>query len=390
MENAMARPVTLVSCIVILLATAAGRSDAIPSFARKFKMSCSGCHAPFPSLKPAGREFAASGFQLSEKDPPGSIVDAGDDQLSLMSELPLSLRLEGYARWQPQDAGRSDLEAPYLLKLISGGQIAPDISYYFYFFFGERGEVAGLEDAFIMFNNLFRSNLDLTVGQFQVSDPLFKRELRLTLEDYQVYETRPGRSAAGLTYDRGLMLSYGFPTGTDITLEVLNGSGIGEMDATRSFDTDRYKNFALHVSQELFDGVRVGGFGYYGKEESQGVVNTLWMAGPDLTLSAEQLQLNVQYMERRDDDPDFVYAVRKTKTRGAMAELRFSPGGDQSDWYGAALYNWVEIGPGLYRYHTVTGHASYMLARNFRLLGEYTFDLERMANRLSVGFVSAF
>jgi hypothetical protein len=136
--------------------------------------------------------------------------------------------------------------------------------------------------------------------------------------------------------------------------------------------------------------LRVGGFGYFGKEEVGGALNTLWMAGPDLTLATENLQLNVQYMERRDDDPGFVYALNKTKTRGAMAELRFSPEGERSSWYGAALYNWVEIGPGLFRYHTATGHASYMLARNFRLLGEYTYDMERKANRFSVGFVSAF
>jgi hypothetical protein len=379
----------MLSCLILLLAAVSDRSAAIPSFARKYNMSCTSCHSPFPSLKPAGKEFASNGFQLAGRDSAAGI-DTGDDQLFLMPEIPLSLRLEGYARWQPQDAGRSDLEAPYLLKLISGGQIAPDISYYFYFFFGERGEVAGLEDAFVMFNNLFRSNLDLSVGQFQVSDPLFKRELRLTLEDYQVYRIRPGRSAAGLTYDRGAMLAYGLPTGTEITLEVLNGSGIGEMDATRSFDTDRYKNFALHISQDLLEGVRIGGFGYFGKEEVGGALNTLWMAGPDLTLATDNVQLNVQYMERRDDDPGFVYALNKTTTRGAMAELRFSPEGDRSSWYGAALYNWVEIGPGFFRYHTATGHASYMLARNFRLLGEYTYDMERKANRFSVGFVSAF
>ena len=37
------------------------------------------------------------------------------------------------------------------------------------------------------FNNVFGSELDISVGQFQVSDPLFKRELRLPFEDYQVY-----------------------------------------------------------------------------------------------------------------------------------------------------------------------------------------------------------
>ena len=67
-----------------------------------------------------------------------------------------------------------DLSIPYLIKLLSGGEIVRNISYYFYFFFSERGKVAGLEDAFLMFNDLV-GDLDVIVGQFQVSDPLFKR-----------------------------------------------------------------------------------------------------------------------------------------------------------------------------------------------------------------------
>jgi len=386
----MTRTVRQPILALLLLSVAAGSAQAIPAFARKYDMSCMTCHTPFPRLKPYGQEFAGNGFQLADKEAPRFTRDTGDDELLLMRELPFALRLEGYFRWQPQDAGRSDFEAPYLLKLLSGGQIARDVSYYFYFYFSERGEVAGLEDAFIMFNNVFHTDLDVSVGQFQVSDPLFKRELRLTLEDYEVYRMKPGRSAVNLTYDRGVMLTYGFSTGTDLALEVLNGSGIGEMDATRSFDTDKYKNVALRVSQDLVEGVRIGGFGYYGKEAQGDALNTLWMVGPDLTLSMEHLELNCQYLERRDDDPGFVFALNETKSRGAMAELLITPDGDKSSWYGAALYNWVEIGPGLSKYHTATGHMSYMLARNFRLLGEYTYDFERKANRVSVGFVSAF
>lgn len=52
---------------------------------------------------------------------------------------------------------------------------SPNTSLIIYILSLLRGrEIAGLEDAFIMFNNLFKTNLDLYVGQFQVSDPLLK------------------------------------------------------------------------------------------------------------------------------------------------------------------------------------------------------------------------
>lgn len=377
--------------LIGLVALLAEQSDAmIPAFARKYDMSCNVCHSPVPKLKPYGEDFAGNGFQLPDKEPPRYLRETGDDRLLLMREYPLALRFEGYARFQPQSERKTDFQSPYLLKVLSGGLISRNISYYFYFFLAERGEVAGIEDAFIMFNNLFRSELDVSVGQFQVSDPLFKRELRLTLEDYQIYRVRPGLSRINLTYDRGIMLGYGLPTKTDFVAEILNGNGIGSADAKRNFDADKYKNGFLRVSQEVGKTVRLGGFGYYGKEGQNNNVNTLWMAGPDLTLSLAPIELNAQYVERRDDDPLFVAATKETKTRGAFAEVVYSPKGDKSIWYGVLLYNWVESDETALKYHSATGHFSYLPARNLRLIAEYSYDFEQKANRLSAGFVSAF
>ena len=375
-------------CLIVMVASE--ESEGIPAFARKYDMSCITCHEPFPRLKPYGNEFAGNGFQLPDKESPRFFRKTGDDELMLMRELPLALRLEGYARWQPETAGRTDFQWPYLMKLLSGGLVTKDVAYYFYFFFGERGEVAGLEDAFIMFNNLFRTDVDLYLGQFQVSDPLFKRELRLTLEDYQIYRFRPGASRVDLTYDRGLMVTAGFPSGTDVVVSVLNGSGIGSADIARNFDTDKYKNLMGRVSQDAGEHLRVGGFFYWGKEEQSGIVNTLWMTGPDVTLAVEPFELNLQYVERRDDDPGFTGSGTTVTSRGGFGEVMYAPEGDRSRWYGVLLYNWVEGGSGSEKYHSVTGHTSYMVARNFRLVGEYSYDIQRRAHRFTAGFVCAF
>ncbi|HAP36251.1 MAG TPA: hypothetical protein DCQ28_10025 [Bacteroidetes bacterium] len=380
----------LIVSISILLTIFISQSNAIPAFARKYDMSCQTCHSPAPKLKPYGEEFAGNGFQFPDKEPPRYYRETGDDQLLLMREMPLAIRVEGYGRWQPETNKRSDFQTPYLVKLLSGGQIARNISYYFYFFFGERGSVAGLEDAFIMFNNVFESELDVFVGQFQVSDPLFKRELRLTLEDYQVYRIAPGISNINLTYDRGMMFSYSLPTKTDLVVEILNGSGIGPADGQRNFDSDKYKNVFARASQDISDGIRIGGFAYYGKEENLAKVNSLWIAGPDISLSIEPIELNVQYVERRDDNPNFLATNKTVETRGSMAELIYSPNGDKSVWYGALLYNWAEIPSQAYTYTSVTGHYSYLLARNMRLIGEYTYDIEKKGNKLTVGFIGAF
>ncbi len=401
----MNRPLILTACAIVLCAVTGADAFAIPAFARKYDMSCNTCHRPVPRLKSFGEEFAANGFVLKDREAPRAYRETGDDQLMLLRDLPFAIRMEGIGSWHAGDGAKTDMQWPWLVKLLSGGQIAKDVSYYFYFFFGERGEVAGLEDAFVMFNDVFNTDLDIVLGQFQVSDPLFKRELRLTLEDYQIYRVKPGFSSANLTYDRGIMMTYGLPTGTDLVVEILNGSGIGAADASRSFDTDRYKNTMFRLSQDIGEHLRIGGFAYFGREAGENTAlprewqmlttNDLWMAGPDLTVEAGEVQLNLQYVARHDDNATFTGpnvnpSPLTTVTRGAFGELIVTPGGDQGKWYVAALYNWVDSDENALDYQTVTGHVGYMLARNFRLVGEFTSDLTLKTNKLSVGFVTAF
>jgi hypothetical protein len=393
-ENAMKKIILFIVASAGLVQITASSLSAIPAFARKYQMTCKTCHAPFPRIKPYGDEFAGNGFVIKDKDAPRYFVDTGDSFLSLLREVPVALRLEGFLTYNNSHSKEVDFVSPYVLKFLSGGEITKNISYFFYFFFSERGEVAGIEDAFVMFNNLFGSDLDLYVGQFQVSDPLFKRELRLTFEDYKIYSTEIGESSVDLTYDRGLMMTYGLPTGTDFTLEIVNGSGIGAANPLRNFDSDKYKNLVFRISQDLGKGFRVGGLGYVGKEEKRGLGNALWMIGADATVGGKNFDFNLQYVERRDDNPSFLQRdMTSVKTRGGFAELVYLPQGDDSRWYAAGLMNWVDSDMEELKYSSATIHFGRMLRRNIRATAELTYifkgPYEKHA-RLAVGLVSGF
>jgi hypothetical protein len=371
--------------------------SAIPAFARKYSMSCQTCHSPFPKIKPYGDEFAGNGFVLSDKDAPRYFIETGDSELSLIRDLPLALRMELYGTYQNRKNENNDFKTPYILKFMSGGALTKDVAYYFYFFFSERGEVAGIEDAFIMFNNLFDTELDLYVGQFQVSDPLFKRELRLTLEDYQPYKALPGLSKAGLTYDRGIMLTYGFETGTDLIFEILTGNGIGAANEFKNFDNDKYKNFMLRASQDLSDFARVGAFAYYGKEKLEDInglqsINEINNFGGDFTITlGDKFEINGQYTYRTDKHPlPSLLNPDKIKTEGVFSEVIYTPNGDESKFYGVGLFNYVKSDFNELNYKSGTLHLGYMLKRNIRLISEYTYNITKEYGLLSVGIVSAF
>lgn len=365
--------------------------EAMPAFARRYSTTCKTCHAPFPHLKPYGEEFAANGFVIADKETPRYTIDTGDDLLSLLRELPIALRLDGFLSFNNAGTGRFQFATPTVLKFLSGGELFKKVSYYFYFFFSERGEVAGIEDAFLMFNDLLRTGLDLVVGQFQVSDPLFKRELRLTLEDYQVYGIRPGLSGIDLTYDRGVMLSAGLRTGTDLTVALVNGSGIGAADEAENFDSDAYKNLMFRASQNFSKQLRVGAFAYLGKERLGDGRNSVWIFGADASVKSPPFEFNFQFVERHDGNP--LFFPEGVGTRGAFAELIYLPQGDDSRWYGLGLVNWVSSGePALDRF-SLTAGGGFLLSRNMRLTGEATFYQQSPLGkhvRLSAGLVTAF
>jgi hypothetical protein len=389
--------------VILFAIVPVNKCIAIPAFARKYQISCQVCHSPvMPRLKAFGEEFAGDGFRMTKYESPRYFIPTGDEKLSLFRELPLAIRLEGFASYNFDNKEMADFSAPFVIKILSGGELSDKLSYYFYFLFNERGAVEGVEDAFLMYHDLLGAGINFYIGQFQVSDPLFKGELRYTLEPYKIYEARPGNSTADLKYDRGIMFDKGFKTGTTLTVEIVNGCGLGEASDELLFDKDKYKNFMGKISQDIGKIVTIGLFGYSGKENlsdpaalSEDVTNKISMLGPDLTLNYnDKLILNIQYVRRMDSEVftggDGI-AQNDLKTDGGFAELIYSPKGDMSKWYLTGLLNIVESDADALDYRSATFHAGYLLRRNVRIVSEYTYKFSGTSyGRISAGFVSAF
>ncbi len=363
---------------------------AIPAFARKYKLSCNTCHSAFPRLKAFGDEFAASGFILQGKESKRNYVTAGDDLLWLNKDFPLAVRMDLFAIQEQGKNVENDLQSPWGIKLLSGGALYKNIGYYFYFYMSERGEVAGIEDAYIHFDNIFSSNLDVMVGQFQICDPLMKRELRLTYEDYMIYKTNIGLSNINLAYDRGVMLAYSVEkTGTDLVAMLVNGNGKPQA-VNHKLDQDNYKNVGLRLNQGIGELFTVGGFYYKGKEKSPDSrrINEVAYFGPDLTFGTGQVELTAQYLYRTDTNPMFLPTAGDVETKGYVVEALFAPDIDKSRYYFTALYNLIDSD--IYEYETATLSYTYQIARNLRFLTEYSRDLTHEHNRLVCGIVGAF
>jgi hypothetical protein len=371
---------------------------AIPAFARRYKVTCALCHNPMPTLTEFGERFAANGFRMASGEAMPDSIAANDPLLSLPDKLPLAVRLDLYAQAYANGKATTDFQSPYSLKLLSGGAISKKLSYYFYTFLAERGEIGGIEDAFLYLNDIGDKPFDLALGQYQVSDPLFKRELRLEFEDYAVYRARVGDVPVDLTYDRGLMAAAEV-AGFTLTGEIINGNGIGPAQPDRHFDNDAAKNFFLHATRDLIGGVRLGLFGYTGRSSVAGLRNQTKMVGADATLSRGIFELNGQFIHRTDSRPTYTQGEPEVELDGGFGELIVRPPGGR--WYGFGLYNLVTTdqpllnvrlgGPaGVRRHETISAGIGRLERRNFRWTAEAGYDTQQEVWRWTFGLVTAF
>ncbi len=354
-------------------------ANAIPAFARKYKVACTTCHTAFPQLNGFGEAFAGNGYQFPGEDLKEQTVDTGDDRLFLAKDIPLAIRADGFIRLRNDSDTKVDDEFPFALKLLTYGNIKKDISFYFYFLFSERGDVTGIEDAFLYFNELIAGHdLDLRLGQYQVTDSLFPREQRLTFQDYTYYTTKVSDSGFDLVYDRGAELSYGFDATDDIALTLLagiaNGNGIGVADSDRNFDSDNFKNFYGWVLLD-WGGQSIGGYAYIGREQNTlEVKNDFYRIGPDFNFTLfDSVNIWGSYLFGKDDNATFTTPATEVKSWGGFTGITYK----FSDiWVGSLLHNMVEVREiSSLDAHTVTANISYYITLNFKVMLEGTADL---------------
>jgi hypothetical protein len=231
----------LLAMVMIITIIGINPAEAAPIFARKYKLTCVTCHAAFPKLNAFGQQFMDMNYRLPNwKD---TTVPTGDDLLALPDTVPIAIRAQAYT--QSRDANTidvstgattsaaTDIQAPYLIKLISSAPLSDHMSYYFYGIMAEKGSNGQtlIEDAWISHDDIFGSGVHMMLGQFQVSDLMFPRETRLPFQDFMAYRM------AGITYDRGVVFSRGLGP-ADLSLGLVNGNGI---TANTSINSSGYR-----------------------------------------------------------------------------------------------------------------------------------------------------
>ncbi len=279
MLSRLARAAALVAIGMALWMLSMRGASAMPEFARRYNLSCAACHSAFPRLNQFGEHFAKNNMRLPNWMETSKQL--GDERLALPDHVPLAVRAQAYVQARQgktidpltgaSNYAATDVQAPYLVKVLSSAPLSKNITYYFYAIFAEKGgngEVV-VEDAWFSYADLFGSGVDMLLGQFQLSDSMFPREVRLPFQDYMVYRM------AGITYDRGVVFSrdvgplaiqLGFTNGNGINANSgINSPGFGRPD--RMFDNNSSKTVFTHLGADVGP-VALGVFAAAGKQRS--------------------------------------------------------------------------------------------------------------------------
>lgn len=377
-------------------------SLAMPVFARQYEISCLVCHDAFPRLNEFGEAFAADNFRLPQWRE--TMLDTGDEQLALPKYLPLAIRAQSYVQWRDAEQvdlatgatlndASTDFQAPYLIKLLSSAPLSENISYYFYAIFAEKGGNGEtvVEDAWLQYADVAGTGVAAQLGQFQISDLMFPREIRLTFQDYYAYR------AAGLTYDRGLLLS-GEAGELEWAAGAVNGNGIeqnfdingpGFRRPDKMFDNDSGKNLFGRVGTAMGE-VDAGLFVLSGEQRrATGFAGTLnsdsdsdkTILGVDLT---GDLNPNVHWFGQLlwNSWDDFLVAESSQDYDwfGGFVGVNYIP---NQRWAFSVLHNYADandfedtgtIYEGI-ELNSLTTTASYYFMRNVKAVVELNIDL---------------
>ena len=255
-------------------------TPAMPAFARQYDVSCVMCHSAYPRLNDFGEWFAGNNMRMPQwRD---TMMESSDDRLALPKTVPLAIRAQAFVQGRDSevvdyetgptgDDSSFDIQAPYLIKLLSSAPLSENISYYFYGIFAEKGENGEviIEDAWFSYADIAGSGIGGMLGQFQVSDLMFPREVRLTFQDFYAYR------AAGITYDRGMIFDRELGP-VELALGLTNGNGITENITINSpgyrrpdhmFDNDSGKTVFGRLGGSIGP-VNIGLFGLVGEQRS--------------------------------------------------------------------------------------------------------------------------
>lgn len=393
------------------------QAEALPSFARKYKMSCNQCHSGYPVLNAYGRQFKMNGY-VRERGGSDGVLKSQDGSLWTEAMTPWAV----IVRSRPIDNGRGNLSSqgaqmggtsspnPNGFQMqplndvdafIAGGDVARHISY-----LGEvdanqtNGFTPGMGDIRLGWHPFTWMNVIMARRNFFADDP------------YQTIASNETPTIANRATDLLMQGQNSLSDNTMLTMQQLvgvngqvplKGDSFLYYAAGASKDSDHGvqgsdpTNGNIRLALDNGNGIMIGTFGSYGAERTTnagGLADNNLVSGITAVGNGTEL---VQFQRGGFDalweyngfaargaflyshDYDSVYQLNDTN-KAAYAELAYYYKRNNSPTpflVPLVRENWLTTYNGTQQFNYVTAQLAHYFAPNLKGFIEYSVDTKR-------------
>ncbi|NNN05756.1 MAG: hypothetical protein HKL90_07630 [Elusimicrobia bacterium] len=390
------------------------QAEALPSFARKYKMSCSQCHAGYPVLNAYGRQFKMNGF-VRERDGSDGVLKSQDGSLWTEAMTPWAVIVRarpidnGHGNMSSQGAQMGGTAGPNpngfqsqpindVDAFIAGGDVARHISY-----LGELdanapgGFTPGMGDIRLGWHPFQWMNVIMARRNFFADDP------------YQTIVSNETPTIANRATDL-LMQGQGSISGnTMLTMQQLVGvngqvnlrgdsflyyAAGASKDSNTGVQGSAPTNGNIRLALDNGNGIMIGTFGSYGQERptaAGGLGGNFLPGGVGNGTELEQFQRGgfdalweyngfaARGAFLYSHDYDSVYQLNDTN-KAAYAELAYyykRHGEDTPFLVPLVRENWLTTYNGTQQFNYVTAQLAHYFTPNLKGFIEYSVDTKR-------------
>lgn len=258
-----------------LLMVARTESDGpVPSFARRYGLSCSTCHTVFPALTEYGRLFRAKGYRLPGAEPtvageeplqlgpraggPGAKKPSGIPWIDIPATSVASFQVTADYIYRGDEEVTNEFTGISSVGLIFGGAMGEKFSFFGNIALVEDGRFEGIDRLFLQYNQSL--GLNLRVGQFEPRAIPFsnhRRLLRITPYLNGVLPIVPAQNFFGFSPNQKGIEAFGRITGPggagefDYSIGLINGEPGGAFEALE--DASGPVADVVHALEEAYE-----------------------------------------------------------------------------------------------------------------------------------------
>lgn len=180
-------------------------AQAIPSFAKKYSMTCSSCHTAWPLLNAFGRRFKENGYRINRDQEMSETDHVKADGMSLYKYSFVTARIKGYF-FDKVKGGTTKIRPFHEAEIMLAGNVSDTVSAWVEVEAEDEGEWnVAAESGFVGYHP--RDEFNLVAGY----GPVFWADPYDTLADGGRRMTRAHKAIADLGFGTGQPLRKGTP-----------------------------------------------------------------------------------------------------------------------------------------------------------------------------------